>query len=505
MSALPPSAGGAGTRERLLQVLQAQRAAFLAQQPVSLKEREDRLDRGLAMLVSQRERLVDAVMTDFPTRSRPWTLLAEIFAPVQVFQGARKSVRKWMAPEVRQSPMPFRLFGARSEIHYQPLGAVGIMGAWNGPLNLVMVPLATALAAGNRAMLCPSDLMPTLAEALEQAVQAYFDDTEVFVARGGLDVSKAFSSLPFDHLLFTGSPGVGAAVATQAAPNLTPVTLELGGKCPVVIAPDADLEDAARQLVATKTMNGGQACLGPDLLFVPEAQADALIAQLDRAARALYPGAVTHPDYCGLVSERHYRRVDSLLEEAQASGARVERLGVDGEAQVRDAARHRLALHVVIDPPTHTRAMREEIFGPVMTLVRYRDLDQACAAIRAMDKPLGLYVFGKSAQTQRHILERTFSGGVTVNDVLFHYSVPDLPFGGVGRSGMGAYSFGVHGFRRFSHARSVYHQAGPRSLMGVLQPPYGRLFDLVIRGSLDRLAGKLPAAGAPPRDRIEKV
>jgi coniferyl-aldehyde dehydrogenase len=372
------------------------------------------------------------------------------------------------------------------------------MGAWNGPLNLVVVPMALALAAGNRAMLCPSDMMPTIAEALDDAVRAYFDATEVAVARGGLDVAKAFAKLPFDHLLFTGSPPVGAQVMAQAAPNLVPVTLELGGKCPVIVAPDANIADTAKALVATKTMNGGQACLAPDLVLVPRAECDALVRALDAASAALYPKAAANLNWCGIVNERHFQRVSTLIEQARQSGARVEVLGTAGDpAAVRDVVNRRLALHVVIDPPPDSRAMREEIFGPVLTVVTYDDLGAACSRLRAMDKPLGLYVFSRDAATTQFVLEHTFSGGVTVNDALFHYSVPDLPFGGVGRSGMGAYSFGIEGFRRFSHARSVYRQAGPRSLLRVMQPPYTTVFDWVVRRQLERLAARTAKVRRP--------
>ena len=473
----------------LLDKLRVQRESFLQRQPVELGVREDRLDRGLAMLLAHREKLLDALMQDFSARSRDWTTLAEIFAPAQVFIDARRQVKRWMQSERREAPAPFNVFGARAEIRYQPLGVIGIMGAWNGPLNLVLVPLATALAAGNRAMLCPSDMMPRMAEALDAAVTEYFNASEVVVVRGGLAVSKAFAKLPFDHLLFTGSPAVGAEVMAQAAPNLVPVTLELGGKCPVIIAPDADIVDAAKELIATKTMNGGQACLAPDLVLVPRKQCEILVREMDAAAAALYPSAVKNPDYCGIVNARHFQRVESLVEQARQLGARVMTLGLAGDRDaIRDADKGRLALHLVIDPPSESRAMTEEIFGPVMTVLLYDDLDAACMNLRAMPKPLGLYVFTKNKRTLGFVLDRTFSGGVTVNDALFHYSVPDLPFGGVGRSGMGAYSFGIEGFKRFSHARAIYHQAGPRSLLRVMQPPYGRLFDWVIRKRLDRLA-----------------
>lgn len=476
--------------------LDAQRASFLSALPVDARVREDRLDRALAMLLGHRERLLDAVMQDFPVRDRDWSLIAEIFAPTQVLTDARRNVRRWMKTERRTAPVPFRFLGAKAEVQYQPLGVVGIMGAWNGPLNLVVVPMALALAAGNRTMLCPSDMMPSIGEALDTAVREYFDAVEVAVARGGLATCKAFAKLPFDHLLFTGSPPVGAQVMAQAAPNLVPVTLELGGKCPVIVADDADLADTARALVATKTLNGGQACLSPDLLLVPRAKCDALLQSLDVAAEKLYPGGARNPFWCGIVNTRHFQRVESLVEQAAALGARVEALGMGGDPHARrDEANRRLALHAIVDPPAGSRALHEEIFGPVLTVLTYDDLDAACARLREMPKPLGLYVFSKSSATTRRVLDRTFSGGVTVNDALFHYSVPDLPFGGVGRSGMGAYSFGIEGFRCFSHARSVYRQAGPRALMRVMQPPYTGVFDLVVRRSLDRLARRYARVG----------
>lgn len=468
--------------------LESQRAAFLAALPVSYAMRKDRLDRGLAMLLAHREALIDAAMSDFPNRDRDWTRIAEVFAPSQVFLGARKELKRWMQPERRKAPPPFRFFGARAEIQYQPLGVVGIMAAWNGPINLLLVPMATALAAGNRALLCPSDLMPACAEALDTAVAEYFDEAEVSVARGGLAVCKAFSRLAFDHLLFTGSPRVGAEVMAQAAANLVPVTLELGGKCPAIVLDDADIEDTAHRLIDTKTMNGGQACLAPDLLCVPRSRLDALVGAMDSAMSARYPRAATNAQFCGIVNARNYQRVTSLVDEAREAGTQVRVLG---EGPERDDAQRRMAMHLLIDPPAHTRAMREEIFGPVMTVLSYDQIDTVCAQLAAQPKPLGLYVFSRDRVRTQHVLDRTFSGGVTINDTIFHYTVPELPFGGVGQSGMGAYSFGVEGFRRFSHARSVYRQAGPRSLAGVMQPPYGRLYDWVIRGQVERLAARM--------------
>ncbi|NGY04314.1 aldehyde dehydrogenase family protein [Solimonas terrae] len=494
MTLIPESPrSGAAARstdaDDLQKLLRLQRAAVIAEGYVAQNVREDRLDRATAMMLAHRKRLLDAIMQDFGARGRDWSLLTEVFLPVQLLMAARKQLGSWMQAERRQAPMPFRLFGARAEIQYQPLGVIGIMGAWNAPINLVLAPMVTALAAGNRAMLCPSDMMPASAAALAAAVDDYFDASELAVVAGGLETSKAFSALRFDHLMFTGSPAVGAQVMAAAAPNLTPVTLELGGKCPVILGDDADLDDSAARLIAAKTLNGGQACLAPDLLFVPRRRLDDFITRLDAKMAALYPGSVQNPDYCGVVNERHYRRLGSLLAEAGQLGARVVPLGLAGaDLPTQDDAQRRLALHAIIDPPDGARALGEELFGPVMVIIPYDDVQRLCTRLREMEKPLGLYVFSGRSRFVQKVLDGSYSGGVTVNDAMFHYSVPDLPFGGVGRSGMGSYSFGIEGFRRFSHARSVYHQAGPAALMRVLQPPYGRLFDLAVRKNLDRLA-----------------
>lgn len=473
----------------MLGLLKLQREAFLERMPVSLATRHDRLDRAAAMMLKHRKALLDAVMQDFGARGRDWSLLTEIFLPVQLLMGARKDLASWLRPQRRQAPMPFKWFGARAEIQYQPLGVVGIMGAWNAPINLVLAPLVTVLAAGNRALLCPSDMMPASALALDRAVRDYFDADELAVVAGGLETSKAFAALPFDHLMFTGSPQVGAQVMAAAAPNLTPVTLELGGKCPVIVGSDADPDDCAARLIAAKTLNGGQACLAPDLLFVPRARLDDFIGRLDAAMSKLYPGSVQNPDYCGIVNERHYQRLGSLLAEAGQRGARIVPLGIGGDTRkLRDDAQRRLALHAIVDPPDGVRALREELFGPVMVVIPYDDAPHLCAQLRRMEKPLGLYVFSKRKRFVQDVLDGSFSGGVTVNDAMLHYTVPDLPFGGVGRSGMGSYSFGIEGFRRFSHARSIYRHAGPVALMNALQPPYGKVFDFAIRQRLEKLA-----------------
>jgi coniferyl-aldehyde dehydrogenase len=265
----------------------------------------------------------------------------------------------------------------------------------------------------------------------------------------------------------------------------------------VIVGDDADLDDCAARLIAAKTLNGGQECLAPDLLFVPRAKLDDFIGRLDAAMLRLYPGAVQNPDYCGIVNERHYQRLASLFDEAGKHGARVMPLGIGGNTDnARDDAQRRLALHAIVDPPQGVRALSEELFGPVMVVIPYDDAPRLCAQLRRMEKPLGFYVFSKRRRFVQDVLDGSFSGGVTVNDAMLHYTVPDLPFGGVGRSGMGSYSFGIEGFRRFSHARAVYRHAGPVALMSALQPPYGKIFDFAIRQRLEKLAKryeKIPA------------
>lgn len=480
--------------------LEAQRADFLRHVPVSYAVRHDRLERGLAMLAAHRKKLVEAGLQDFGERGPEWTLLQEVFGTVAAYQSALKNLKRWMRPERRSAPVPFNLFGATAQIQYQPLGVVGIMGAWNGPITLVLGPLAPVLAAGNRAMLCPSDLMPASAAAVAEAVREYFDVTEVTAVSGGLEVNKAFSALPFDHLMFTGSPGVGAKIMAAAAPNLVPVTLELGGKCPVVIGEDADMDDAAQRLAVTKTLNGGQACLSPDHFFVPRKRLDDFLQRIDAAMATLHPDPAANPNYCGMAIDRYYQRILDIIEDARQRGARVQTLGLrDGQALTNASAR-RIAVHAVIDAPADSRVMREELFGPLLAISTYDDVEDACLRIRLQPKPLGLYVFSRSARFRQFVLDRTFSGGVTLNDALYHYGVSSMPFGGVGRSGMGAYSYGIDGFRRFSHARGIYKQGGPRALLRVMRPPYGWMFDMAIRQPIEKIARKKLAAPRHPAD-----
>ncbi|WP_322095060.1 aldehyde dehydrogenase family protein [Paraburkholderia bannensis] len=468
--------------------LEPMREAFLAAQPVALEVRRDRLRRAIAMTLAHADRIVAASQRDFPNRAPELARLNEVFMPLDALRRAERSLTRWMKPERRRAPAPFSLFGASASIEYQPLGVVGVISPWNGAITLLLLPLATILAAGNRAFLRPSDQTPHSAAAIDAAVREYFDPDEVTVALGGPEVSVEFSKLPFDHLLFTGSTSVGRVVAEAAGRNLTPVTLELGGKCPVYVMPDADTEEVGKRLAFGKLINAGQGCLCPDTVYAAPAVAEKVLAAMDAEVRRQSPGGIASSEVCGIFGARQYERLSAIVADARAQGAQIRTLGVDVGALATMDDQHKMAPVVIVDPPQTARASREELFGPVMVLHTRDDLDTVLARQRQRDKPLGLYVFSRSGARVRHVLDRSFSGGVTINDTIMHLSVPDLPFGGVGHSGTGAYGFGVEGFRRFSHARAVYRRAGPYSLVRAMHPPFGRLYDFAVVRTLRRLA-----------------
>lgn len=469
--------------------LEQMRAGFLSELPVTFEVRRDRIRRAIAMTLKHADALLAASLQDFPGRRAELARLTDLFMPLEAMRHAERKLAAWMKPQKRGAPQPFSLFGARAQVQYQPLGVVGVVAPWNAPLTLLLLPLATILAAGNRAFLRPSDQTPACAAALDAAVREYFDPDEVSVALGGLQTSQAFTALPLDHLLFTGSTGVGRVVAASAADNLTPLTLELGGKCPVFVLADADVGEAGRRLALGKLMNGGQGCLCPDTAYVPAALQPSLLAAMDAEVRRQTQG----DDLCGLFSAQHYQRLQAIVEEARQAGAQVLTLGT----QACDEARLRMAPTVIVDPAPTLRASREELFGPVLVLRSCDAPLPAMQALRQGEKPLGLYVFSRSRHAAQQVLDASFSGGATVNDTLMHLSVKDLPFGGVGHSGMGAYGFGIEGFRRFSHARAVYWQGGPFGLLRAMHPPYGVLYRFAIEGTLRRWQRRY--ADVPPR------
>ncbi len=464
-------------------LLQAQRTAALAEGEPTARVRIERLGRAIEMLISSQSRLCEALAQDFGQRPEAVSRLMDVLPAVHSLSLARREVRSWMKPLRPKLGLPMGIPGAHGRIVHQPLGVVGVISPWNFPLALTFGPLAGIFAAGNRCMIKPSELTPATADLIRDEVARHFDPRELTVVTGGPEVADAFSRLPFDHLLFTGSAGIGRRVMAAAAGNLVPVTLELGGKCPVVVSRSARLHRAADRILLGKLANAGQMCIAPDYVCLPKESVDEFVKIARTWAARAYPGLPMNSDYTSLVSERHARRAEELIADAIAKGAEVISL-TDG-APTESAERRLVAPALILGATDDMRVMQEEIFAPLLPLRPYERLDDVVDYVNRHSRPLALYYFGSDVAEEQALLARTRSGAVTVNDVGTHFIAEELPFGGVGASGMGAYH-GVHGFRRFSHARAVFHM--PRwdvaGLLG-LRPPYSKRIrfwlDLLIR------------------------
>ena len=458
------------TVDELSCVLARQKAAFNAEGAVDVATRRQRLQQVIDLLVKHHAELTEAIDLDFGGRPAGFSLMNDVLGALGSLKHARDHLQGWMQDERRQPFAPYDLLGAEAWVMHQPKGSVGIIGTRNAPLYTLLSPLASALAAGNRAMLKPSDVVPRTAALLEQLFARYVDPLEIAVITGDSSVAKAFSAQPFDHLVFTGSTEVGRSVMRNAAQNLVPVTLELGGKSPVIVAPTADLDRAAFSIAVAKASNGGQICINPDLVYVPEDQLEPFLARLRSAYCELNPTVPGNPDIVAVVNQRHVERVESYVQEAKGLGARVECMPEPVPVDTQDRRR---PLQVVVNPPRDSLIMREEIFGPAMVVLTYQALGPVLADINARPRPLALYYFGADPDEQRHVLEQSLSGGVTINEVMMHAAMHDAPFGGVGASGLGHYH-GREGFLEFSHMRTVFKAPAhdPRREWGVL-PPYG--------------------------------
>jgi coniferyl-aldehyde dehydrogenase len=431
-----------------------------------LKLRRDRLERLRAVVAGNAAAFAEAISDDFGVRSRTETELLEIVPTLGAIRHARRNVAHWMRPERRRVDPLFQ--PARAWVRHEPLGVIGIISPWNYPLQLAFSPLVDALAAGNRAMVKPSELTPAFSELLRRAIAARFDESELAAVTGGVEVGQAFAGLEFDHLLFTGSTAIGRKVYQAAAANLVPVTLELGGKSPVVVCPDYDLAKAARSVAFGKFVNAGQTCIAPDYILVPEGKerefAEAVMAQVRRS----YPAIAGNDDYSGLVGERHRRRLADAIDAARAAGATLLTHEDEGAR-----AQGKIGPTIVLGAPEDSLFLTEEIFGPVLPVLPYRDLDEAVAFIAARERPLALYCFSHRRRHREQVLGGAISGGVTLNGTLLHVAQEGLPFGGVGASGIGAYH-GREGFKRFSHARAV-HKVGFVNVFEKLGPPWGKM------------------------------
>ncbi|MFT5576549.1 MAG: coniferyl-aldehyde dehydrogenase [Bermanella sp.] len=460
----------------LQNIMDLQRSAFVREGEVALETRIDRINRCIAMLVDHQTEICDAINEDFGCRSRHVTLMTDIFTSVGSLKFVKKNLKKWMKPEKRKAPVPMNLFGATARIHYQPKGVVGIMTPWNVPVNMIFSPLADAIGAGNRVMLKPSEFTPKTAEVMQKLFREYFEDSEICIVTGGAEVGAAFSTLAFDHLIFTGATSIGKLVMKAAAENLTPVTLELGGKSPVIVSDSGNLEEYAEKIIAGKSMNSGQLCISPDYCFVPASRLEAFLTTCKSTIKTLFPTIADNADFVSVVNERHFDRVKNYIDEAKESGARVIELNPANE-DWSDRSRHKIPLHIIVEPSDELKCMQDEVFGPVLNIKTYRTIDECLEFIAKRPRPLAMYYFGKDKIEREHVLANSIAGGVTVNDIAMHVACDDMPFGGVGSSGIGNYR-GFEGFRTFSHSKSVFTQGfvNLAKLAGTL-PPYSDKID----------------------------
>ena len=460
-------------QERLHLALTAQRRAFEGERMPTYEVRRDRLQRLLAMTRQHGDALAAAMAQDFGHRARQESLLADLFTVEAGARHAMKRLRRWMKPRRVETPLHF--MPGRNVLMRQPLGVVGIVSPWNYPYYLAMEPAVAALAAGNRVLIKPSELTPATSELMARIVAEHFAPEEMQVITGDAEVGKAFTTLPFDHLFFTGSTAIGRHVAQAAAKNLTPVTLELGGKSPAVVDRSADLALTASRLAFGKLFNAGQTCVAPDYLLVPREMVEPLSQRILAEMRRMYPRIGGNADYSSIVSPRHHARLQGLIDDAAGRGARVLRSHDEALDPAQD---RRLVPALLLDVPAQATVMHEEIFGPLLPVVAYDQLDEALAHVNRGDRPLALYWFGQDGAARDRVMRETVAGGVTVNDCLWHLGQEEQPFGGVGASGMGAYH-GEWGFRTFSKEKPLFIQsrfAGTK----LFQPPYGATFEKLL-------------------------
>lgn len=456
--------------ETLDRQFQAQRAAYAANPMPPAAQRQQWLKALRDLLSAERQALIDAISADFSHRSADETLLAELMPSLHGIHYASRHLKKWIKPSRRKVGVAFQ--PASAKVVYQPLGVVGVIVPWNYPLYLAVGPMVGALAAGNRVMLKLSESTPATGLLLKELLARIFPEDLVCVVLGEADVGVAFSRLPFDHLLFTGSTSVGKHVMRAAAENLTPVTLELGGKSPAIVSTDVPLKDAAERIAFGKTLNAGQTCVAPDYVLVPEDRVGAFVEAYRQAVKGFYPTLADNADYTAIINERQMARLNGYVSDATSKGALLIPLFEQGQGR-------RMPHSVLLNVSDEMTVMQDEIFGPLLPIVPYRDLEQAFAYINQRPRPLALYYFGYDKREQHRVLHETHSGGVCLNDTLLHVAQDDMPFGGIGPSGMGHYH-GHEGFLTFSKAKGVLIKQRFNAAR-LIYPPYGTSIQKLIQ------------------------
>ena len=450
---------------RSAKVLEGMRAAHDADPTPDRATRLDRLNRLEKAVFGYADQLVEAMQQDFSHRAKPECDNFDVTTTIGDIRHAKRNLRRWM--RIRNAGVPKHLLPAGARIAPQPKGVVGVISPWNFPVFLALAPMAYALAAGNRVMLKPSELSPRTSEVMTQMLHEAFEPDEVRVFNGGAEVAAKFSELPFDHLIFTGSTNVGRKVAAAAAKNLTPVTLELGGKSPAIVTPSANLDRAAERIAFGKTSNAGQICVSPDYAMVPRDKLESFLEKIEAKMRSFYPSFAGNKDYTAMISDRHLARARGLIDDAAQRGARIIRLEEDGGG---DPSVRQLPPALIVDPPLDSLVMQEEIFAPILVVLPYDDQEEARRFVVGRDRPLALYVFADKENDVRFWRDGSISGGLGVNEVLFHVACDTLPFGGVGPSGMGAYH-GDAGFETFSHMKPVFIQSWMNGA-ALFNPPF---------------------------------
>jgi coniferyl-aldehyde dehydrogenase len=462
------------TRSELVARVERMKSAQRARTAPSIDERIADLRRLRAAIVAHKEDFARAINADFNGRSRHETLLAEVFASLADIDHTIEHLPSWQLVEKR--PVGVYFLPATAEVRYQPKGVVGIISPWNYPVFLALSPLAGALAAGCRALIKPSELTPATSELLAKVLGEAFPSDRVFVVTGDARIGEIFSSLPLDHLLFTGSTRVGKLVMRAAAENLVPVTLELGGKSPTIVHESFSIEIAASRIMGGKLINAGQTCIAPDYVLVHETRREAFVSEAQRVVRKMFPSLEANPDYTSIINARHAARLRGYLEDAEKKGARILAINPRGEA----LSPTRIAPTLVTNVTDDMDLMQEEIFGPILPIVTYRTLDEAIEYVNDRPRPLALYYFDHDRSRVESVLDRTVSGGACVNDCIVHVAQNDLPFGGIGPAGMGAYH-GRASFETFSHAKGVFRQTRVNSADLALRPPYGVTIDMMLK------------------------
>ena len=464
------------TIQEMHRVLELQKSLNIKEGAPDINLRKDRLDRVVAMVKKYDKKIIETVNHDFGNRDPMMSAATEVASVIGPMEHAKKNLKKWMKTEKRKAAIAplgsaLSLLGARAEVRYQPKGVVGAISPWNFPMNLALAPLAGIIAAGNRVMHKPSELTPATSDLLKLMIEEYFSEEEMAVFVGDAEVGAAFSGLAFDHLIFTGGTSIAKHVMKAASENLVPLTLELGGKSPVVVGKSAKIKDTAQRVMQGKTMNAGQICLAPDYALVPEEKVDEFVKATVEVTSQMYPEMKDNDDFTSIINQKHFDRIQSYLTDAKEKGAELVEINPSNE-DFSQQPHHKIPPTLVLNPSEDMKIMQEEIFGPVLPVKTYSDVSEPVDYINSKDRPLGLYYFGNDNNEKEFVLENTTSGGVTVNDVISHIQMEDLPFGGVGPSGMGSYH-GYDGFKEFSHAKAVYKQTGLNLMkLAGLVPPY---------------------------------